>query len=483
MVRDKPWVLIGDFNVALNMEDSFAGSSKLNNAMYDFKECVEKIEVLDVNSSGLHYTWNQKPKGGGGILKKLDRIMANIEFVDTFPGSFALFQPYRISDHAPKVLKIPSPVHSKPKPFKFYNFIAFKEKVLEVVSSQWDKQVAGYSMFQVVQKMKMLKKPFRKLLHDQGNLHDRFNQLQFKLDEVQKAIDIDPSNQELREEEAAYIQAFNKAKIDEERFLRQKAKIEWLEIGDSNSSYFHKSIKSRNQRSRIDVISTADNVLVMGNCVFDVFVSHYESFIGTNMECEDLNISGLFNKKVSETLNANMLRSVTNEEIKKAMFDIGDDKAPGPDGYTTTFFKRDWDMIGLDVCNAIHDFFDNRQILKEINHTFLALIPKVTTPLRVNDYRPISCCNILYKCISKIITNQIIEGIKEVVSENQSAFVPGRRISDNILITQELMLNYHRNRGPPRCAFKVDIQKAYDTVDWRFLGVYPQVFWLPSYYD
>ncbi|GJY09974.1 putative RNA-directed DNA polymerase, eukaryota, reverse transcriptase zinc-binding domain protein [Tanacetum coccineum] len=90
--------------------------------------------------------------------------------------------------------------------------------------------------------------------------------------------------------------------------------------------------------------------------------------------------------------------------------------------------------------------------------------------MKVNDYRPISCCNVLYECISKIITNRIIEGIKEFVSDNQSAFIPGRRISDNILITQERMHNYHRNMGPPRCAFKVDIQKAYDTMDWRFLG-------------
>ncbi|GKB13765.1 hypothetical protein Tco_0847688 [Tanacetum coccineum] len=167
------------------------------------------------------------------------------------------------------------------------------------------------------------------------------------------------------------------------------------------------SIKSRNQRNRIDVITTVDNVMVHGNCVPNVFVSHYESFIGTDMVCEDLNISGLFNKQVSEISNANMIRSVTDDEIKRAMFDIGDDKAPGPDGYTSAFFKRGWDVVGLDVCNAICDFFDNGQIFKEINHTFLALIPK------------------------------------------------------------ELMHNYHRNRGPPRCAFKVDIQKAYDTVDWR----------------
>ncbi|GJU58688.1 hypothetical protein Tco_1236454 [Tanacetum coccineum] len=212
-----------------------------------------------------------------------------------------------------------------------------------------------------------------------------------------------------------------------------------------------------------------NDVVVMRN-TFRAFVAHYEAFLGTNMECEDLNVNGLFHKQVSDNSNANMIRSVTNKEIRKAMFDIGNDKAPGPDGYTSVFFKRGWDVVGTDVCSAIRDFFDNGQILKEINHTFLALIPKVTTPLKVTDYHPISCCNVLYKCISKILTNRIMEGIKEVVSENQAAFVPGRRSSDNILITQELMHNYHRDRGPPRCAFKVDIQKAYDTVDWRFLG-------------
>ncbi|GJS60016.1 putative RNA-directed DNA polymerase, eukaryota, reverse transcriptase zinc-binding domain protein [Tanacetum coccineum] len=133
------------------------------------------------------------------------------------------------------------------------------------------------------------------------------------------------------------------------------------------------------------------------------------------------------------------------------------------------FLQKGTDIVGHDVCKAIRNFFVNGQLLKELNHTFIALIPKVSTPHRINDYRPISCCNVIYKCISKILTNRIIEGIKEIVSDNQSAFVPGRRISDNILLTQELMHNYHRNRGPPRCAFKVDIQKAYDTVDWNFL--------------
>ncbi|GJR66978.1 hypothetical protein Tco_0013043 [Tanacetum coccineum] len=271
-------------NVALNMEDISTGSSSMNSAMCDFKDCVRSIEVMDIHSTGLHFTWNQKPRGRNGVLKKLDRIMGNLEFIDTYQGAYAVFQPYRISDHTPSVCVF-----------------------LEVLNTHWNISVAGHSMFQVTQKLKILKKPLRKLMHDQGNLHDKVNRLRFELDEVQKALDGDPSNSSLRDEEAVYVQAFNEAKIDEDRFLRQKAKIEWLEGGDSNTSYFHKSIKSRNQRSRIDVVTNAENVEVTGLGVPDVFVSHYEAFIGSSMECDLLNTTGLINKKVSDGSNTNMI--------------------------------------------------------------------------------------------------------------------------------------------------------------------------------
>nr|GEY11591.1 hypothetical protein [Tanacetum cinerariifolium] len=287
-------------------------------------------------SQGLHFTWNQKPKGGGGVLKKLDRIMGNINFIDTFPGAYAIFHPYRISDHLPAVLKLPTLTSPKPKPFKFFNFLAFKTRFIEVMESHWNTQIDGHNMFKVVSKMKLLKKPLRKLLHDQ---------------------------------------AFNEAKLDEERFLKQKAKVDWLEAGDTNSAYFHKTIKCRNQRSRTDSILNTNNVEVSGSLVPDVFVSHYEQFLGSSTDCNILNEEGLFSNNVPTDIASNMVRDVTNDEIKAAMFVICDDRAPSLDG----------------------------------------------------------------------------------------------RISDNILIVPELMHNYHRNWGSPRCAFKIDIQKAYDTVDWKFL--------------
>ncbi|GKA50943.1 RNA-directed DNA polymerase, eukaryota, reverse transcriptase zinc-binding domain protein [Tanacetum coccineum] len=118
---------------------------------------------------------------------------------------------------------------------------------------------------------------------------------------------------------------------------------------------------------------------------------------------------------------------------------------------------------------AILDFFSNGKILKEVNDTVIALVPKTQTPKRVADFRPVSCCNVVYKCISKIIANRLKGVLNSLVDDCHSAFIPSIQISDNIMLSQELMRNYHRNSGPSKVAFKFDIQKAYDSVNWGFL--------------
>ncbi|GJY14583.1 hypothetical protein Tco_0385005 [Tanacetum coccineum] len=403
-------------------DDKAAGSSSIDIAMRDFQECVEDIEVTDVNSSGLRYTWNQKPKGADGILKKIDRIMANMEFNDIFVGSSALFQPYHISDHSSAILRIPMLTKIKPKPFKFSNILIHNTRFKDVVRNSWQMDVSGFWMFKVVQKLKFLKKLLHKLLYDQGNLHENVKHLCHKLDEAQRALDADPFNLTIREDEAAYLQAFNDALLTEECFLKQKAKIEWLHVGDSNTAYFHKVVKSRASRNCIDSIT-----ILSGTCI-DGDQYPLRKFVMLFFLWEMTSLP-----------------------------------------HTAAFFKEAWDIIAHDVIKAVQEFFVNGSLLKELNHTIIALILKVAFPLKINDYRPISCCNILFKCISKIISNRIKDSLATLISSNQSAFVPGRRITDNILLTQELMHNYHLDRGPPKFAFKVDIQKAYDTVDWGCL--------------
>ncbi|GKC06012.1 RNA-directed DNA polymerase, eukaryota, reverse transcriptase zinc-binding domain protein [Tanacetum coccineum] len=108
-------------------------------------------------------------------------------------------------------------------------------------------------------------------------------------------------------------------------------------------------------------------------------------------------------------------------------------------------------------------------MLKEINSTLISLIPKIQTPDKVTDFRPIACCNVIHKCISKLIINMMKGVLDKLVGLSQSAFVPQRHIHDNILLSQELLKGYDKKDAPKRVALKVDIQKAYDTVNYKFL--------------
>ncbi|GJS68512.1 RNA-directed DNA polymerase, eukaryota, reverse transcriptase zinc-binding domain protein [Tanacetum coccineum] len=94
-----------------------------------------------------------------------------------------------------------------------------------------------------------------------------------------------------------------------------------------------------------------------------------------------------------------MIRKISDEEIKNAMFQIDDNKASRPDGFSAHFFKKAWNTVGKDVCLAVQEFFETGRILREINLTLIALVPKSQTPQKVSDFKSIACCNVIYKCI------------------------------------------------------------------------------------
>lgn len=82
-----------------------------------------------------------------------------------------------------------------------------------------------------------------------------------------------------------------------------------------------------------------------------------------------------------------MIRNVTKEKIKEAMSDIGDNKAPGPDGYTLVFFKRSWNVVGDEVWLAIQEFFNSGKLIGQLKSTLITLVPNVKQPQKVSQYR------------------------------------------------------------------------------------------------
>ena len=118
---------------------------------------------------------------------------------------------------------------------------------------------------------------------------------------------------------------------------------------------------------------------------------------------------------------------------------------------------------------AIQSFFISAKLLKEVNSTIISVIPKAPNSITVSDFRPITCCNVIYKCITKILANRLQIYLGSLVSSNQPAFIKGRSISKNILLAHELVRNYHSSRGSNRCVIKADLRKAYDSIDWNFI--------------
>ena len=119
---------------------------------------------------------------------------------------------------------------------------------------------------------------------------------------------------------------------------------------------------------------------------------------------------------------------------------------------------------------AVIDILNGRPLPNSLNHTHVALIPKVKNPKSVTDFRPISLCNVLYKSVTTVIANHLKALLPEIISDVQSAFVKGRLISDNILITDEVFLHMHYHSGANGdMAIKLDMRKAFDRVEWSYL--------------
>ncbi|GJX66900.1 RNA-directed DNA polymerase, eukaryota, reverse transcriptase zinc-binding domain protein [Tanacetum coccineum] len=469
--RQHPWVLMGDFNVTLNIDEHSTGMSYRSMDMQEFFEAVNKLEVEDICSSGFHYTWTKSLKNPNCLtLKKLDRIMVNDEFMRQYQRANGVFHPYGISDHSLAELILHDGFSTKNKAFRFSNFVAGKDNFIDVVKSGWNIDVQGCHMYRLVKKLKNLKKPLKKLSWCQGNVHERTNNLKNELLKNQAIMEKNPFDSDARVNAAKALNDYIEASKDDLSLLYQKAKVQWLREGDKNTTYFHSMIKSRRNKSRVERIKDEDGNVHEGNNVAEQFVRHFKKFLGEYKEVVALD-DEIFSNKINSEDAAIMTSEITSDEIKEAIFDIDSNKASGrgPDGFSSDFFKKAWEIVGNDVCMAVKEFFRSGKILGEINATLITLIPKINTPNKVSDFRPIACCNVIYECISKILTNIIKMGLSKIVNINQSAFIPGRHIQDNILLAQELLRGYNRKNGPKRCAMQIDIQKAYDTVSWSFL--------------
>jgi hypothetical protein len=258
----------------------------------------------------------------------------------------------------------------------------------------------------------------------------------------------------------------------EEIHWAQRSRVNWLQFGDKNTSYFHNFANARRKRNKIKKLKDAQGNWLEGTAYLNPMISdHFSGLFSTEVYDTDPALLEKVVPKVTESMNEALCQPFTPEDVKKALFSIGDMKAPGTDGLHAIFFKKCWHIFGDVLTQEVLEAINNKAIPEGWNDTVIVLIPKVESPESIAQYRPISLCNVLYKVISKMIAFWLKHILDEVISPVQSAFVPGRMITDNILVAYESLhtIKSKKKGKVGYCAVKLDMHKAYDRVEWVFL--------------
>ncbi|KAL1194824.1 putative ribonuclease H protein [Cardamine amara subsp. amara] len=481
IIRNKPWIMLGDFNETLDMaEHSRVDTSpQITMGMRDFQALVNYCSFSDMAYQGPLYTWCNK-RENDLIMKKLDRVMINERWLQTYMQSYTVFEAGGCSDHLRSRinLKLRAGRETKRKPFKFVNVVTELEDFKPMIDTYWKETepifMSTSSLFRFSKKLKALKPSIRQLAKSKlGNLEKKAKEAYQDLCYKQELNLMTPSSQSMEDENEAW-RRWDRVAALEEKFLKQKSKLHWLKVGDKNNKTFHRAAVTREANNSIREIVCGDGRVVSSEEeIKEEAELFFKNFLQlTPQDYAGISVNELQNLlpfRCSEEDRAKLTKDVSGEEIKKVLFSMPNDKSPGPDGFTSEFYKAAWDIIGDEFIMAIQSFFVKGFLPKGINATILALIPKKTEAREMKDYRPISCCNVIYKVISKIIANRLKMVLPKFIAGNQSAFVQNRLLIENMLLAMELVKDYHKDTVSSRCAIKIDISKAFDSVQWSFL--------------
>ncbi|KAL9238855.1 hypothetical protein vseg_013227 [Gypsophila vaccaria] len=466
-----PWLVYGDFNNVLFLNERL-GAEVQSSEIEPFRKCVKECELVDIKSTGVFFTWNKKQAKVKRVFSRIDRVLVNGAWLSAFPNWYPHFLLEGVFDHCPCLIQSAGSQSRKSESFKYYNMWSMAPEFKSIIRERWSMEVRGHTMFQVVSKMKLLKKDLRVL--NKG----LFSNIEHSVDMdvqllLQRQIELQasPADRDLllaESEAATSVRFLLEAK---HRFLIQRSKAKWAQQGDDNTTFFHSCIKERRQYNRVVMIKDPTRRVADTNATIQsAFLHYYKQLLGTSARVDHVHVNTVkWGICIKEDQWAALLSVPSDQEIKEAMFSIDDTKAPGPDGYTSRFFKDTWDVIGKEVVQAVRAFFQNGKLLQQVNNTNLVLVPKVDSPVDVKDFSPIACCNVLYKCFSKLICAKLIEVLPGIICESQTAFIKGRSILDNILVCQDLVKLYTRKACSPRAILKVDLQKAYDSIEWCFI--------------
>ncbi|PKU79523.1 Putative ribonuclease H protein [Dendrobium catenatum] len=463
---DQPWIIMGDFNCYRFDYEKAGGSVSSPSRLGELNSFIFNCGVQDLSSTGLYYTWfNQRVDNL--IHIKLDRILVNNAFLDVFPHAYYCAESHLGSDHSPLIF---NSSHEKPLSvrFKFKNYWINLDGFWDDVIDAFSSRSARSPIASFYHSLQTLKRSLKNrnwassshlsnvILEIKSKQHQCLVQLQ--------SLPLDKTlNQNLKNinEELATMQNYWTS------WIAQRAKVLCLTKGEDDLGFLYAHIRSRNNRNNIKEIYTLDGHFTKFNDISTAIIKHIEGLFNTSIPHSQQLCQIPQGKLITPLMSCKLISPLTFDEARKAVFDGNENTAPGPDGFTYGFYRKTWHLIGLQVYNAVANFFSTGSMPKGVKATAIALIPKTSHASNISDFRSISLCNVLYKIVAKVIANRMKEILPFIIHESQSGFIANRCSTNNIILAAELLRDFKGNKKL-FCA-KLDVKKAFDTISREYI--------------
>ncbi|KAI0493888.1 hypothetical protein KFK09_024014 [Dendrobium nobile] len=401
-----PSIIGGDYNCIINKEGKRGGKRFLfSKGPREMKSFMVNYDFHDNGSVGPRFTWCNNKEGTSRIWERLDRCILNSAAIQKLPMATIKHLARVASDHSPIVLNMKDKVHCKAKIFKFEDTWRSYPAAKSIVYNSWKKNDFG----------------------------DEYIILQRKLKRTLKALFF-----------------WNKNKCKELNLLKENLKREILDLQN---------------REALDVNWSDDDLCVLRKKVHELNITLRQLSTWWNQRAKEDQIEKVFTnffEKKWKHRECELTGWPLIDEVQK-----GNNKAPGIDGVTSSFYKSYWSIVWETLWNAVNRFFKTSILNREWKDTLITLISKVKYPLFPSNYRPISLCQTNYKIVASMLVNRLKKVIDKMVFEEQAAFIPGRSISEHCLLAQEILHKFKLSKNKKGLmALKLDMEQAYDSMGW-----------------
>ncbi|KAF5442560.1 hypothetical protein F2P56_035204 [Juglans regia] len=408
------WVVAGDFNIIQSDAERRGGRPRSAEAMEEFNHFINLGGLQEMTSMGGPFSWCNGHASLTRCWARLDRILMNNSCATNYPSTCMEYLSRSSSDHAPMVMWLDKPsTRYGPSPFRFQEMWTRHEDFFNCVKTVWEEEAMGTGLWKLACKLKKLRVALKQWnVNVFGWTHTHIDQLEKEIVDLDSRLQVEGSEEVDLALLAAKLELAEWTRREEVR-LSQIAKQRWVEA--------------------LSGFVTMDK------------------------------------KEISEQENSSLCALPSIQDIKETVFSIPVDSSPGPDGFTSGFYKSCWWLIEGDVVEAVWDFFRGSELPRFYSSSYLVLISKVSNPTSFEKFRPISLCSVIYKVCSKLLVRRLVPILSNKISQEQGAFIPGKSILENVSLTQELIQSLNKNVRGGNVMIKVDFAKAYDSINWEFL--------------